>query len=715
MKQKKYARTPTVYQMEATECGAASLAMILAFYGCFVPLEQMRIETGVSRDGCNARNIMKAGRKFGMEVHGYRKSLESLLELPGPCIIHWNFNHFVVWEGVKGRYCYINDPAMGRRRLTVDDIDQCFTGVVLTFEKTDRLIVQKKKNTIFKFIKQQLHGQYSAIAALVILGIFLVVPGIVIPLFSQVFIDNVLLAGRNEWLPGLLIIMTVTALIKAGLTYYRGYLLDKVQNKMILISSYKFIMHLLRLPISFFDQRSPGDLSQRVENNNNISTFLTGELAATVLNILTAVLYLVLLFFYSPLLTFIGLAGVIANILIMNRGSRMIADLSLKYQQDRGKMIGTLFAGLTITNTLKASGTENDYVSRLNGYYAKSIVTKQRMGLRQELLNAIPEVSERIINIIVLVTGGVLVINGSMTAGMLVAFISLLDSFSQPINSMASFIEQLHTARADIDRIDDIMKYKQDVKFEEHEKAAVREKLIGDIELRDISFGYNILEPPLVENFCFSVKSGSSIALVGASGCGKSTVSKICSGLYTPWSGEFCVDGYNINSIPSAVVSASIATVSQEITIFSGTVKENLTMWNRFIHDEDIVCAAKDACIHDVITSKPGAYDFMLAEGGTNFSGGQRQRLEIARALASNPSILIMDEATSALDPIVEKKIIDNIKRRGCTCIIVAHRLSAIRDCDEIIVMNKGQIVQRGTHEELAGQSGHYQRLIRNI
>lgn len=715
MKQKKYAKTPTVYQMEATECGAASLTMILAYFGCFVPLEQMRIETGVSRDGCNARNIMKAGRKFGLEVHGYRKSLESLLELPGPCIIHWNFNHFVVWEGVKGRSCYINDPAMGRRRLTVDDIDSCFTGVVLTFEKTERLKVQKKKNTVLKFIVQQLKGQYSAVAALVILGIFLVAPGIMIPLFSQVFIDNIMLGGRDEWLPALLTVIAATAVIKSVLTYYRGYLLDRVQNKMMLISSYKFITHLLRLPISFFDQRSPGDLSQRVENNNKVSTFLISDLASTILNMLTAAAYLVLLFCYSPVLTFIGLGGVAVNIFIMNAGGRVISDLSLKYQQDRGKMIGTLFAGLTITNTLKATGTENDYVSRLHGYYAKSIVTKQKMGLQQELLNAVPEALGRIVSILILMTGGGLVINGSMTAGMLVAFISLLDSFSDPVNSMVSFIEQLHAARADIDRIDDIMRYKKDMKFDEYEKAAVHEKLSGDIELREISFGYNILEPPLVDKFSFSVKSGSSVALIGASGCGKSTVSKICSGLYMPWSGEFIVDGHNINSIPSAVVSASIATVSQEITIFSGTVKENITMWNRFIHDEDIVCAAKDACIHDVITSKPGAYDFMLAEGGTNFSGGQRQRLEIARALASNPSILIMDEATSALDPIVEKKIIDNIKRRGCTCIIVAHRLSAIRDCDEIIVMSKGQIVQRGTHDELAGQPGHYQRLIQNI
>ena len=715
VKVRQYSKTPTVYQMEATECGAASLTMILGYYGKFMPLEQMRIETGVSRDGCNAKNIMKAGRKFGMEVHGYRKSLDDLLELPTPCIIHWNFNHFVVWEGRKRDDYYINDPAMGRRKLTRQDLDDCFTGVVLTFAPTADFRKSKNRNTLFSFIKQRMEGQYASLLAMVVIGMFLVVPGIVTPVFSQIFIDDILLGGNNDWATALLAVMTGTLIVKAGLTYYRSILLQQLQNKMTLLSAHRFLGHLFRLPISFYDQRFAGDLSQRVVNNNNISIFLTSSLAETVLNILVAIFYLILLFAYSPILTIISLVCVALNLVLMTVNSQAIADISTKSQQDHGKLTGAIFSGLTLTNALKASGTENDYVGRILGYYAKTILMEQKMSIRQEVLNAIPSVSKNISDVLTLIVGGVLVIRGDMTAGMLVAYDSFVDSFNEPVNALATFIQSIQTTRADMGRVDDIMRYRQDVKFDEKEHIQLSEKLMGNVELDNISFGYSILDPPLVSDFSFNLKSGSSIAFVGASGCGKSTVSKICSGIYTPWQGEIRMDGHPVTQIPREVMAASVATVSQTVTLFSGTVRENLTMWNRYIQDDEIVRAAKDACIHDIITAKPGAYEYMIKEGGSNFSGGQRQRLEIARALVTNPSILIMDEATSALDPIVEKQIIDNIKRRGCTCIIIAHRLSAIRDCDEIIVMERGKIVQRGTHDELAQQPGHYQRLIQSV
>lgn len=713
--QKKYTKTPTIYQMEATECGAASLSMIMGYYGRHMPLEQLRIETGVSRDGCNAKNILRAARKFGMTAKGYRKSLEGLLACKPPCIIHWNFNHFVVWEGLKGKYAYINDPAVGRRRLTLEDVDECFTGVVLTFEITNEFEKLKQKKTLFDFAKSRLKGQYSALFALVAIGLFLVFPGLVIPVFSQVFIDDILLGGNTKWMSALLAVMCFTVLFQAALTYYRGMLLEKLQNKMALISAHGFLSHMFRLPMNFFDQRYSGDLAERVNNNNNVSTFLAGDLAETVLNIMVAAFYLILLLTYSPLLTLIGVVSVAVNLLIVRLSSDSISSYAMKMQQDQGKLAGAVFAGLNITSTLKASGVENEYIGRIQGYYAKTILLEQQLGKRQQMLNAIPETAGQIGNVLVMMAGGVLVIRGRMTAGMLVAYTSLLSSFTEPINQMVGFIQKIQTAKADMSRVEDIMKYAEDEKFAEHETVPMTTKLTGEIELRDISFGYSILEKPLVENFSFYLPCGSSIAFVGASGCGKSTVSKVISGLYLPWSGKVLMDGINSRSIPKEILSSSVSTVSQSITLFSGTIRDNLTMWNRNILDEDMVRAAKDACIHDVITSKPGAYDFQLSEGGSNLSGGQRQRLEIARALVTNPSILIMDEATSALDPIVEKQIIDNIKRRGCTCVIVAHRLSAIRDCDEIIVMEHGRIVQRGTHQELARQDGHYQRLIQNI
>ncbi len=715
MRKKKYAKTPTIYQMEATECGAASLSMIMGYYGKHMALEQLRIETGVSRDGCNAMNILRAARKFGLEANGFRKELNGLLECQPPCIIHWNFNHFVVWEGMKGKYAYINDPAMGRRKLTLQDIDDCFTGVVLFFKKTENFVREKGKKTLLSFIRERLKGQYVSLAALVAIGLCLVFPGLVIPVFSQVFIDYILLGGNTKWITAFLAVMGFTTLFRALLTFYRGYLLEKLQNKMALVSAHTFLYHMFRLPIGFFDQRYSGDLAERVENNNKVSTFLAGDLAETVLNIMVAAFYLVLLLIYSPLLTLIGVCSVIINVILMKCSSDAIANASMKQQQDQGKLIGAIFAGLNITSTLKASGAENEYISRIQGFYAKAILLEQKLGRLQQVLNAIPAVANEITNVLVMMVGGVLVINGQMTAGMLVAYSSLLGSFTEPVNQLVGFIQKIQTLKADMSRVEDIMKYEEDEKFSETETVSMTAKLSGEIELRNIAFGYSILEKPLVEGFCFHLNSGSSIAFVGASGCGKSTVSKIVSGLYLPWKGQVLMDGLPCRKIPKEIMASSVSTVSQSITLFSGTIRDNLTMWNRNILEEDIIKAAKDACIHDTITAKPGAYDFILSEGGTNLSGGQRQRLEIARALVTNPSILIMDEATSALDPIVEKQIIDNIKRRGCTCVIVAHRLSAIRDCDEIIVMEQGKIVQRGTHESLTAMEGHYQRLIQNI
>ena len=708
-------KTPTIYQMEATECGAASLTMVFGYYGKFLPLEQMRIETGVSRDGCNAKNILRAARKFGMEAKGYKKSLEGLLEMEAPCIIHWNFNHFVVWEGVQGKYAYINDPAMGRRKLTMEELDDCYTGVVLAFQPTESFEKSKKKKTLMSFIKKRLKGQTGTITALFTIGLLMVFPGMVIPVFSQFFIDEIISAGHDDWMSVFLAVMAFTVLFKQGLTYYRGMLLQRFQNKMALTSAHEFLSHMFRLPMSFFDQRYSGDLAQRVDNNNNVSTFLAGELAETVLNIFVAAFYLILLLVYSPLLTLIGIFNVVFNLMVVKLSSNSISSMTMKFQQDQGKLVGSLFAGLNITATLKASGAESGYVSRIQGNYAKTTLLEQKIGKRQEILNAIPTAANEITSVLVLMLGGLLVIKGNLTAGMLVAYTSLLDSFTDPVNKLVQFVQKIQTLKADMSRVEDIMKYEEDGKFKETKKVPMTMKLEGVVDLEDISFGYSILENPLVEGFNFHLNSGSSIAFVGASGCGKSTVSKIVSGLYLPWGGEVRMDGVPVANIPKEILSSSISTVSQEITLFSGTIKDNLTMWNKSVMDVDIVKAAKDACIHDVITSKPGAYDFKLAEGGSNLSGGQRQRLEIARALVTNPSILIMDEATSALDPVVEKEIIDNIKRRGCTCVIVAHRLSAIRDCDEIIVMDRGKIVQRGNHEELSKVDGHYQRLIQNI
>lgn len=711
-----YAKTPTVYQMEATECGAASLSMIFAYYGKFLPLEQMRIETGVSRDGCNAGNIMRAAKRFGLDCHGYRREPEALRKIQTPCILHWNFNHFVVFEGFKGKYCYLNDPAVGRRKLSFEELDEGFTGVVLTFTLTDAFTKEKKKKTMFSFIRTRLKGQYGVLFKLFYLGLLLVFPGLVLPVLSQMFMDDVLVGGYWDWITKILVFMGCLVGMKFLLTYYRDLMLQKLCSKLTLTSGYDFLRHLLRLPVGFFDQRYAGDLVERMDSNTSVNQFLAGDLAETVLNIFVAAFYLVILILYSPLMTLVGLINVAISLVAVFLSNKYVAGTSMKLQMSAGKLYSAVCAGLSITDTIKASGAETEYTSRVLGYQAKQAVMEQELSRFQQVVNAIPAACGKIIDALLLMLGGILVIRGRMTLGMLLAFNSLFDSFCEPVNELVGFIQRIQTLKADLTRVEDINNYAEDKRYaEERETVPMTQKLSGEIELRNVSFGYSSLKPPLIEDFSFQLHSGDSIAFVGASGCGKSTVSKMVSGLYEPWGGEILVDGTPMAQVPTDVLNASIATVSQNIVLFSGSIKENITLWNPAVLDEDVEAAAKDACIHDFIMGLKGGYDYVLTEGAENLSGGQRQRIEIARALATNPSILIMDEATSALDPIVEKNILDNIRKRGCTCVVVAHRLSAIRDCNQIVVMRNGKIIQRGVHRTLKDEPGYYREFVQNI
>ena len=706
-------KTPIIFQMEATECGAASMAMICAYWGKNVPLEQMRVETGVSRDGCNAGNIMRAAKRFGMECHGYRKEPEQLRELDFPCMIHWNFNHFVVLDGFKGKYAYLNDPAVGRRKITLEELDEGFTGVVLTFKPTPEFKKQKKPNTLLPLIWARLRGQKAALLQMFLVGMLLILPGLILPVLSQLFLDEILGSPNVSWFGQFLGFMGATILFQTLVTLYRSKLLRQMRSKLVLTSSKEFLSRLFRLPINFFDQRYAGDLVGRVSNNDTVNSFLTGNLAETALNLFVAAFYLVLLLAYSPLMTGIGAIGIVLNIVIVQLTSNSISNMTLKLQQDKGKLSGAVCAGLSVTSTLKASGAESAYSARILGYDAKASSQEQKITLVQTVISAIPSMVSNLTDVILLVLGALFVIRGQMTLGMVSAFSTLFGSFSEPVEKLVNFVKEIQTLKADMGRVDDIMRYPLEQQFEaERPEDPPQAKLSGQVELDDLSFGYSRLGESLVTGLSLTLAPGSSAAFVGASGCGKSTVTKLVSGLYHPWSGTIRFDGIPMEQIPPEVLHASVSTVSQNIALFSGSIRDNLTLWNPAVLDQDIISAAKDACIHDVITQKPGAYDFRLSEGGSNLSGGRRQRLEIARALVTNPTILIMDEATSALDPIVEKQIIDNIKRRGCTCLIVAHRLSAVRNSDEILVMDAGRVVERGTHEQLSSADGHYRQFM---
>ena len=765
-----YVRTPTIYQMEASECGAASLAMILGYYGCFVPLEKLRIETGVSRDGVNAKNMLTAARKYGLSCKGLTKTLEDTLIMKTPVIVHWNFNHFVVFEGVKGNHAYINDPAYGRRRLTISEFDEGFTGVVLTFEKDKTFKRSRRPVTLPQFIIKRAHEDGRSIRWLFLTGLILTIPGIILPILSQVFVDDILGEGRNTWISWLLVMMIGTMLFQLIFTWIKSGVLMFLQAKVLLKSSYKFLGRLLRLPIAFYDQRMAGDLVQRVENNNNIATFVTGQLADVFLSLILSAFYLIVMLLYSVPLTLIGVANVAIGSGLSLIISRVLSNFTLKSEQDESKLAGSFYSGMSITSTLKASGAEKEYTGRMLGYFAKCAGNEQRIGSFQQILGTIPGVLTQIVSVIILMKGGEYVMKGAMSTGMLLAFNDMLSGFTDPINKIVGFFQQIQTLRADIARVEDIEKYELAEQFRTQEaKKSVKDrvddaavkfvkevndraeniirikeqitgrpsllqrladslikyrgidkaipddrKLMGTVEARGITFGYSVLDKPLISEFDFKADPGMSVAFVGASGCGKSTIAKLLVGLYDPWEGSVYLDGMPIRDITPHTINASIAMVNQDITIFSGSIRDNITLWNPHILEKDIVNAAKDACIHDTITKFPGAYNYKLTEGGGNLSGGQRQRMEIARALVLNPSILILDEATSALDAIVEKRVVDNIRRRGCTCIVVAHRLSTIRDCDLIILMENGRVVQQGTHESMKDVDGPYRRLIDN-
>ncbi len=710
----KVARVPVVMQLEALECGAACLTMILAYYDKWVPLEQVRYDCGVSRDGSNARNVLRAARSYGLNASGYRFEPEELRSSGTfPCIIHWNFNHFVVLDGFRGNKAVLNDPAKGTYEVPMKIFDESFTGVCILFEPSESFEPGGKPRSMMSYARKTLRGTGAVFAFMVLTTLIGSLIGIINPAFTRIFLDRLLTHETPQWLTGFLIALAGLSGVQLVLAWMQAVYARKLQGKMDIVGTSSFMWRVLRLPMEFFSQRMAGDIQSRQSSNAGIASSMIDTFAPLVLNAIMMVFYLVVMLRYSVPLTLLGLTSVFINFLLSCMISKKRINITRVQMRDAGKLSGTTVAGIEMIETIKASGAENGFFEKWAGYQAAVNTQKARYQRLNQVLGLLPSMVSTLCSTVVLMTGVYLTMSGTFTVGMIMAFQGFLSSFTAPAMSLISAGQTLQEMRTEMERVEDVMSYPMDVQPDSTADAPEEyDKLTGSLKMKNVTFGYSHLAQPLIEDFNLTLNAGSSVAFVGASGCGKSTLSKLISGLYRPWSGEILFDGKPIGQIDRSVFTGSLAVVDQDIILFEDTIANNIKMWDDSIEDFEMIMAARDAHLHEDIMQREGGYQYRITEGGKDFSGGQRQRMEIARVLAQDPTIIILDEATSALDAKTEFEVVQSIKDRGITCIVVAHRLSTIRDCDEIIVMDNGKVLERGTHEQLMARNGAYTQLI---
>jgi NHLM bacteriocin system ABC transporter peptidase/ATP-binding protein len=708
--------------MESVECGAAALGIVLAYHGRHVPLEELRVRCGVSRDGSKASNILKAARSYGLEATGWKLDTAQLRQRKTPFIVFWRFSHFLVVEGMGRRWVHVNDPASGPRRVSAGEFGEGYTGVALMFAKGADFLPGGSRPGFFRSLLPRLAGSGAGLLYIILAGLALAASTILSPLYTQLFIDGYLIQGLSGWVPPLLGAMAATAAIAAALSWLELSHLLRLQVKLSVTSSSRFFWHVLRLPISFYSQRYAGEIGSRVALNDTVASILSGELATTAITLVTMVFNLAMLGAYTWKLTLIGVAVGALNLAVLGLVSRKRVDGNTRLLQETGKLTGVTMAGLQMMETIKASGMEDSFFARFGGHHAAVIGAGQSLGAASQALNAAPVLLGQLNGMVMLCWGAWLAMGGELSEGMLAAFLALMAAFIAPFGTLVNLGGSIQDAQGTMSRLDDVLKAPLDPSLVDAENrgsggeqvAAGRAapKLEGRLELKNVSFGYSALEEPFIRDFSMKLEPGQRVALVGGSGSGKTTIANLVCGLYDPWQGEILFDGAPRSRIPRETLVSSVSRVSQDIHLFEGSCGENIAMWDSTIPEDWILAAAGDACIRDLISSRRDGFAGRIGEGGANFSGGERQRIEIARALAPKPRIVILDEATSALDPITEAEIDSHLRRRGCTCLIIAHRLSTIRDCDEIIVMERGMVAERGRHEELLALGGRYAALV---
>ena len=714
-KTKGVASTPIIMQLEALECGAASLAMVMAYYGRWVPLEQVRVDCGVSRNGSNAKNILAAARRYGFKTKGYAFNVHGLREKGKfPAIIHWTGGHFVVLTGFRGNKAYINDPAKGVMKVDMETFEKNFTGIYLEIVPGENFVPGGKRKPILAFAKKRLKGAAPLIVFFSIVTILLYVFSVINPITSQVFVDF-LLGGQNpDWLLPFIYIVAGIGLLQVAVTAIQSIYTYKVSGKLDLIGSATYMWRLLRLPIVFFSQRMVGDLQNRQSENASIAETLVNVVAPLAFNVIMIVIYLVIMIAKSWILTLIGVATVVLNAFLSRYISKVRVNISRVQARDTAMLAAMTAKGIEMAETIKSNGAENAYFERWSEAHENAVAGKIKIAKTNQTLGILPSFVVMIANYSVLILGVYYTIQGQFTVGSILAFQGLLSAFMSPAMTMINGGQTLQEMRTQMERVDDVLEYPLDENVTRKIETEEFSKVKGNLVLKNLTFGYSRLDRPVLEDFSLEIKQGQKVAIVGSTGSGKSTLSKLISGLYSPWSGEIVFDGKKIEEIDHEIFASSIAVVDQEITLFEDTINNNLKMWDESIEDYEVIMACNDAQIHQQIMARQGGYNAPVLEGGRNFSGGERQRLEIARSLALDPSIIILDEATSALDAKTEHEVVKAIQARGITTIVIAHRLSTIRDADLIVVLEKGQIVESGNHEQLMKRKGSYYELVTN-